>query len=75
MVSDKHIKLPTCPKISEKQLSLKLGDAYFGRLLTLPIEGELNIRCSNFVRTFDSLMASLTYSRSDFKVPWLGKPV
>ena len=43
MVSDKHIKLPTCPKIAEKQLSLKLGNTYWGPLLTLPIEGELNI--------------------------------
>ena len=34
-----------------------------------------NKSCSNFVRTFDSLMATLTYSKSDFKVPWLGKPV
>ena len=31
--------------------------------------------CSNFERTFDSLMASLIYLKSDFKVPWLGKPV
>ena len=76
MVSDKHIKLPTCPKIAEKQLSLKLGNTYWGPLLTHPIEGELNNKIfSNFVRTFDSLMASLTYSKSDFKVPWLDKPV
>ena len=43
MVSDKLIKLLTCPKISEKQLSLKLGNTYWGPVLTLPIEGELNI--------------------------------
>ena len=34
-----------------------------------------NKGCSKFVRTFNSLMASLKYSKSDFKVPWLGKPV
>ena len=43
MVSDKHIKLPTCPKIPEKQLSLKVGDVYRDPSLTLPIKGKLYI--------------------------------
>ena len=28
-----------------------------------------NKSCSNFVRTFDSLMVSSTYLKSDFKIP------
>ena len=43
MVSGKHIKLPTCPKIPEKQLSLKVGDVYRDPLLTRPIKRKLYI--------------------------------
>lgn len=62
MVLDKHGKRTTCPRISEKRLSLKLGNVYWGPLLILPIEGQLNKSCSSFIWAFDSL----TYSKKDF---------
>ena len=67
MVPDTHIKLSVCPKISEKQLPLKIGNVYLGPQLTIPIEGQLNIiKVGQILQELFILSWRLT--KSDFKI-------